>query len=227
MKKLKMRFAAALLLALMFLAVFPAAAQIRIKIKPFAGFGYGRVITDYAHQFAVDDTLDEHYFDFNLATVPRGRTRGQSRIDLLQIYDVTLGYLFWSHSVKFTHIAPDNILKTKKVYPRGVQYNMHGATLTWYMPYKGIGSRSRLPFIMGGAGRYYGAKKGTYYIVNAETNLAEGINTTMISYDDWGYFVGVGLIVHKYFYVYAGMTELMGDGLMGSRFFDIVIGFTF
>jgi|GEM_PF-3539120 len=205
-----------------------AQAQFRIHVKPYLGVGYSRILDDYRISFAVEDSLDAQYQALNLEDAPMNVFRGQLRVDILHWGPVSAGYLFWGHQAKFKDTAPDNQLKTDKIYPFSVMYNLHGANLTLRLPFDGISTEQRVPFIMGGAGRYYGKNKGYRYVWLDEAHTEnEKQFTTQKKWDDWGYFAGIGVEIYRFAYVYAGYTALMGDGLMGAQFFDVVIGVTF
>lgn len=217
-----------LLAACLLFTAAAANAQLRIHVKPYLGAGYSRILNDYQPIFVVEDTLDQDYQTLNLQNSPRNAFRGQVRVDVLHLGPLSAGYLFWGHQVKFNDVAPNNALKTDKIYPYSVSYSLHGANLTLRLPYKGISTEHRVPFILGGAGRYYGKNKGYRYSwVDAAQTESDKQFVSQRKWEDWGYFAGIGLEVYGFAYVYAGYTALLGDDLMGSKFFDFVVGITF
>ena len=190
--------------------------------------GFSRTLTDYTPAFAVEDTLDQTYHTLNLADPPRNSLRGQGRVDLLELWDLRLGYFFWGHHVKYDDRTLDNLVKVDKRYPHSHYYRLQGVSLAWNLDYQGFATRSRMPFLVGGVGKYDGYRKDYYYVWIDEAHTQAEIRYDRQSLmKDWGYFAGAGMTFFKHLYVYAGMTQLMGEGLPGSCFLDLIVGITF
>ena len=217
-------------IGLWFLILVPGLlpAQVRIHVTPYLGAGFSRILTDYTPPFAADDSLSQEYYALNLANPPRNAVRGQLRIDVLELWNFRFGYFLWGHQVEYDDTTPSGLVQVDKRYPQEYYYTLQGVSLAWNLDYRGLATPHRVPFVVGGLGRYRGDDTYVYYTWTDESHSQlETRHERGTRFEDWGFFAGAGVTLWKYFYAYAGVTELLGEGLPGSRFLDVIVGVTF
>lgn len=218
------------LVTVLMIIIFPgsSAGQVKIKLKPFVGLGVSLSSTFNPPLIPIEDDFDQLYYDRNLAPEPGLAFRGQARVNLIHISDLSLGYQFWEHRHQFTDDEPYNQIKVYNVYPNSYVYSLHAPTLQWTLNYRYLSSRHIKPFILAGYGIFYGSAKSQYYEWKDTDQTILG--KVIIRGDTWdgeGFLIGAGATVFRYAYVYIGWVELLDKTLHQYRFFDFTVGVTF
>jgi hypothetical protein len=218
---------AALMLAL--LAVFPVpgipAVKIALKPRVYAGIGIGRTLDVRHPAFAIEDQDDLDYEAINLASIERFFKRGQIRIDLLQVGDFSFGYTFWGHAVEYLHDFFYFLPKEQKTYPFGNHAGLHAATVQWNL--KAVSGRHITPFLLAGAGRYYGnSTTMRFQLEDAEQSIYLYQIGQEFTDEGNAWLAGAGAVAFKHAYVYAGIVRLERTILPSRGYLDLIIGFT-
>ncbi len=211
-----------------FLAIPSLYSQIRIRPRPYIGIGMRIVYHPVIPSFQIDDDFDAGYHEMNIASPKKFFYAGQARLNLLEMWDLALGYTFWGHYHHYSEETPEGLIKLDKEFPHSYSLSFHGATLQWNLNYRTISSKRAMPFLLGGAGTYYGGYKNYYY--RTESISGDYVDFSRVvrrvsEYEGWGFMFGGGLVLYRYAYFYAGYMELRGE-LLARRFIEVYIGFT-
>jgi hypothetical protein len=218
---------AALMLAL--LAGFPVSGipAVKIALKPhiYAGLGIGRTLDARHPAFAVEDQDDFDYETINLASAQRFFKRGQIRIDFLRIGDFSFGYAFWGHAVEYPHDFFYFLPKEHKTYPFGFYAGLHAATVQWNL--RAVSGRWIVPFVLAGAGRYYGnSTTMEFQLEDAELSIYGYSNREEYTDKGAAWLAGAGAVAFRHAYVYAGVVRLERTVLPSKAYLDLIVGFT-
>jgi hypothetical protein len=218
---------AALMLALLVILPISGFPAVKIALKPrfYAGLGIGRTLDVRHPAFAIEDQDDFDYETINLASIQRFFKRGQIRIELLHIGDFSFGYTFWGHAVEYLHDFFYFLPKEQKSYPFGNHAGLHAATVQWNL--KAVSGRHIVPFLLGGAGRYYGnSTTMQFHLEDAEQSVYSYFTRQEYSDEGTAWLAGVGAVAFKHAYVYAGIVRLERTILPSKGYLDLIIGFT-
>jgi hypothetical protein len=209
------------------LLLLPAllSAQIRIKPRLYIGFGLGRTLNAERPAFSADSLADQDYADINLSSLQRHFLRGQIRINLVDAGDFSLGYLFWSHSIQYPNDLIEYWQRDGKLYPYSSHAALHAVTLQWNMKF--LSGRRIVPFLLGGAGRYYGnTDVASYWSLDSYRLQFAGTVEQERTDEGRAFLVGAGATFFRYTFAYVGFIQLSGYSLPSRRFLDAVIGLT-
>jgi len=201
-------------------------AQVRIKPHVYLGGGIGITMNAKDQDFTVEDGIDQNYISFNYNTKQRTFTRGQIRLNLLEFDRFSFGYMFWSHNREYTSEFSEFWVKKDKSYPHSDDLNLHAATLQWDLRYSAVSAKYFLPFLLVGAGQYYGASKSFQYefiddmyyyydkkLVNQDRRYSGNV---------WLY--GGGIVFLRYAYFYIGVVDFGNKSVPVKRALDCVLG---
>jgi hypothetical protein len=205
----------------------PGFSSVKVSLKPriYVGVGLGRTLGAVRPAFSIDDQDDVDYEAINLTPLQRNFLRGQIRINLVHIGDFSLGYAFWSHHLEYPHDFFYFLPKEQKAYPYDNHAGLHAVTVQWNPKFPA--GRRVAPFLLGGAGRYYGNVKTIgFQLLDAELALYRYFNREDLSDEGTAYLAGAGAVLFKYMYVYAGIVRLERTLLPSGDFLDLVVGFT-
>jgi hypothetical protein len=216
-------------LILVLFTVFPLSGipAVKIALKPrfYAGLGIGRTLDVRHPAFAIEDQDDLDYETINLASIQRFFKRGQIRMDLLQVGDFSFGYTFWGHAAEYPHDFFYFLPKEGKTYPFGNHAGLHAATVQWNL--RAVSGRYIVPFILGGAGRYYGnSTVMQFQLEDAEQSVYSYFIRQEYSDEGTAWMAGAGAVAFKHAYVYAGIVRLERTILPSKGYLDLIIGFT-
>jgi hypothetical protein len=201
-------------------------SNIRVRPRVYVGGGYGRTLNARTPAFAVDDAADRNFAEANLSSLKRNFIRGQLRLDLVQAGAFSAGYLFWGHTHEIPSDYPEYWLKEDTWYPAADHASLHAATVQWSPAF--LSSRHLAPFLLTGAGGYYGNVTSVRYLPAGSTGLYYyGSNRQTASDAGRAVLAGVGVVAFRYAYVYAGAVHLIDSSLPASTFFDVIVGVTF
>jgi hypothetical protein len=201
-------------------------SNIRVRPRIYAGGGYGRTLNARTPAFTVDDAADRNFAEANLSSPKRNFIRGQLRLDLVRAGAFSAGYLFWGHHNEIPSDYPEYWLKEDKWYPATDHASLHAATVQWSPAF--LSSRRLAPFLLAGAGGYFGNVTSVRYLPADSTGLYYyGSNRQTASDAGRAVLAGVGVVVFRYAYVYAGAVHLIDSALPASTFFDVIVGVTF
>jgi hypothetical protein len=209
-------------------AVAPVELHSNIRVRPriYAGGGYGRTLNARTPAFAVDDAADRNFAEANLSSLKRNFIRGQLRLDLVRAGAFSAGVLFWGHHHEIPSDYPEYWLKEDKWYPAADHASLHAATVQWSPAF--LSSRHLAPFLLAGAGGYYGNVTSVRYLPADSTGLYYyGSNRQTASDAGRAVLAGVGVVAFRYAYVYAGAVHLIASALPARTFFDVIVGVTF
>jgi hypothetical protein len=200
-------------------------AQIRIKPRVYIGVGIGHTLDAKRPSFSIDDWQDQYYADNNIASLQRNFTRGQIRIDLIQVGDFALGYTFWANYLQYPYELIDVWQKDGKAYPYSNYAGLHAVTVQWDMKF--LSGKWVVPFLLGGAGQYYG---------NFDMVRFQWLDVYKFQYIGYieqqsansgrAFLGGVGAMFFKYTYAYVGFVHLVNHSLPSKGFLDVIVGFT-
>jgi hypothetical protein len=214
-----------LILCLIVIHTGPALAQIRVKPHAYVGGGFGITAGAVNQSFAIEDSYDNWYAGWNLDH-PRMNFRAQTRFTFLEADRFSIGYVFWSHCRKYATAYSEMWVKKGKLYPFSDDLNFHGVTLQWDLRYSFVSSRRVRPFLLAGAGRFYGSSKrfeyeffdDNYYYYDSR------ITRTESQYDGSAWMAGGGVIFFGHLFIYAGTMDFSKDPVFIKRSIDTVIG---
>ena len=202
-------------------------AQVRIDFTPFAGIGLSYSGSVTSPDMDINDNYDQNYYRANYANPDVFFMRGQGRFNLLYAGDLSLGYLFWGHKAEYSSRLPDQEAKVGVVYPHSYYYSMHTVTLQYNLSWLLKNSDQVQPFLIAGAGSYYGRKSDMKFVwINQEERTVEQEVMRAEKVDGYGYTAGVGAVIFTYIYVYGGFVHLNGDNLPANGFAELIIGLT-
>lgn len=200
--------------------------ELRIRPRIYAGGGYGRALNVRMPAFAVEDAADRNFVEANLSSVKRDFIRGQIRLDLAHAGSFSAGYLFWGHYSEVPADFPEYWLKPDKWYPASDHAALHAATVQWKPSF--AASRRVAPFLLAGAGGYYGNITSVRYLPADSTGLYYyGSHRQTASDAGRAVLAGIGAVAFRYAYVYAGVVRLIDSALPADTFFDLIVGVTF
>jgi hypothetical protein len=201
-------------------------AKVRLRPRVYAGAGIRRVLDARAPEFAVEDAADRNFADANLSPLKRNFTAGQIRLDLLHAGDFSVGYLFWGHYREFPADYPEYWLKTGKAYPNTDHAAVHAATVQWSPRF--LAGRRLSPFVLAGAGGYYGNVTSVRYLpADSSGAYYYGSSRQVASDAGTAVLAGAGVVAFRYAYAYAGLVRLIDAALPAKTFVDVVVGVTF
>jgi hypothetical protein len=199
--------------------------QLRFRLRPYFGMGLGIGSQSHIPIFEIENDSDQDYYNYNLASLKKTFFRFQTRLNVVQWGHVSLGYLFWNHSMRYDQDFPQDIIPPNRTFPHSYYFSVHGAVLQ--LDFYSLPSARIIPYIAGGVGGYYGSFKNFYYWVEDEFDpTAEKVVSQVASYTGTAVFVGAGIILFKYAYLYVGYLDLIKDSLPTRQFIDIIVGVT-
>jgi hypothetical protein len=200
--------------------------QLRFRLRPYVGIGLGIDRQSEPPLFEILNESDQDYYDQNLASLRSTHLRFQTRVNVLEWGHLSMGYLFWNHSFEYPDKLPGGIVITNRAFPHSYLFSVHGGSLQWNF-YRKPSSRL-VPFVMAGAGGYYGSFKNYYRAVeDEEDGTSERIVSKIITYQGPAAFIGVGMVVFEYGYIYVGYLDLIKKSLPSRQFIDVIVGVTF
>lgn len=221
-----------LILGLAIFTIITGAAygQIRFRLRPFLGIGLRTAQGGTLHSIPIEDALDQIYYDWNLASPGKNFLSVQARINILEVWNFSLGYLFWGQHFTYSSKSFEDIVKIGYEYPNSYNLSLHGVALQWDLKFRWISSRFIIPYIMAGGGRFYGNFNnylysgqdwdGTQYLrFIKEVSMVD-------TYEGWAYFFGIGARIFKYAYFYIGYTDFQQNTLPSRQFIDVILGVT-
>ncbi|MBN2200527.1 hypothetical protein JW777_01080 [bacterium] len=204
-------------------ALFP---DIRIRPRIYAGGGYGRTLNARTPAFAVEDAADRNFVEANMSSLKRNFIRGQMRLDLVHAGAFSAGVLFWGHYNEISSDFPEYWLKPDKWYPASDHAALHAATVQWKPAF--AASRRVAPFLLAGAGGYYGNVTSVRYLPADSTGFYYyGSRRQTASDAGRAVLTGIGVVAFRYAYFYAGAVHLFDAALPARTFFDVIVGVTF
>ena len=216
------------LLALSVLIFIPkgVTGQIRFRLRPYVGAGVGLGMQSHVPVFEIGNESDQDYYDLNLASLKSTWLRFQTRLNIFQWGHLSLGYLFWNHSVQYADEFPGSVVITNRPFPHSYFISVHGGGLQW--DFHRNPSVKTFPFITAGAGSYYGSfKVFEQSVEDLADPVATKIVTQAMEYQGTAAFIGVGVVFFKYGYLYVGYMDLLKDNLPTRQYVDVVLGVTF
>jgi hypothetical protein len=202
-------------------------SSLKVMIKPqvCVGVGLGRTLNARHPAFLIEDQDDADYAVINLTPLQRNFTRGQIRINLVHVGDFSLGYAFWAHYQEFSHDFIYFLPKEQKTYPYSNHVGLHAVTVQWNPKF--LSSRRVVPFLLGGAGRYYGGSKTMRFQLLDPQQFIYGCFFEKDPEDEGtALLAGAGAVLFKHLTVYAGYVRLERTLLPSGNFFDLVAGLT-
>ncbi len=200
--------------------------ELRIRPRVYAGGGYGRTQNARMPEFAVEDAADRNFVEANMSSLKRNFIRGQIRLDLVHAGAFSAGYLFWGHYNEIPADYPEFWLKPDKWYPAADHVALHAATVQWKPAF--AASRRVAPFLLAGAGGYYGNVTSVRYLPADSTGLYYyGSRRQTASDAGRAVLAGIGVVAFRYAYLYAGAVHLIDSALPAKTFFDVIVGVTF
>jgi hypothetical protein len=214
--------------AVILISSAPAELRPEVRIRPriYAGAGFGRTLDANSPAFAVDDIYDRNFVDANLSPLKRNFTRGQIRLDLVQAGAFSAGYLYWGHYHAFPADYPEYWLKTGKWYPNTDHAAVHALTVQWNPRF--LAGKRLAPFVLAGAGGYYGNVTSIrYFPVDSSAVYYYGSSRQISSDAGRAVLGGIGVVAFRYAYLYAGVVHLIDAALPAKTYLDVILGVTF
>jgi hypothetical protein len=202
-----------------------AQAQVRFTPHAYIGAGLGFTGKPVNQSFPVEDEYDNMYAGFNLDH-PRTAFRAQTRFTLVEAYRFSVGYVFWSHCRQYGTAYSVAWAKKTKQYPFSDDLNFHGVTLQWDLRYPFVSSRRVYPFLLAGAGKFYGSSKRFEYefIDEYYYYYDSRIKRTESRYDGKAWMAGAGAVFFGHLFIYVGTMDLSNKSLFIERSVDAVLG---
>lgn len=199
--------------------------QVRFRPRLFLGAGLRRGLETTVPFAEVEDNFDES--DTSSSSPKRNSIGVQIRLNLLEVWNFSLGYAFWNHYYEYSGKELGDGLVVERDYPHSYGYTLHVVTLQWNAKYRFVSSKHFVPYIVGGAGRFFGQLKNFRYVdPNYQDDVATRIVFRTDEYEGWAAFFGVGAVFFRYAYFYVGFVDLMQDTLPTRRFLDLTVGIT-
>jgi hypothetical protein len=223
------------LVVLLLAACSPVFASIPVSLRPriYLGLGIRVAYHNTVPSFEINDNADQNYYNLNLSSVSKIFLHGQSRLNLIKVGPVSAGYMFWAHDQHYLHDWPEFWAMEDKFYPHSYNYNLHGAVLQWDLAYPWISGKYFAPFVLGGAGRYFGNSKDIYFEFDSiEVNGiiyildTDEIITETKRYKGEAVFFGIGAVVLKYGYFQFEYIDFRDGSLPIREFASFVVGLT-
>jgi len=215
-----------LILGLTLFSPGSALAQIRLRFRPYIGVGAMGVLDSERPDFTPVDAQDSSYITLNLSSLQKVFFHAHTRLMLIDLWNFSLGYQFWSHSYTYPADLTEYWLKIGTHYPYSRYFSMHGPCVQYTFKHRFVPAAVR-PFLLAGVGKYYGAEKTVYYDPPPEGSIyLVGHVEEDRKFEGWGYFLGIGVVLFKYAFVYAGYVDLYRRSLVSSQFVLINAGFT-
>ncbi len=201
-------------------------AQVRIKPHVYLGGGLGITMEVKDQDFAVEDGIDQNYIGFNYSTKQRAFTRGQIRLNLLEVDRFSIGYTFWAHNRKYASENSEYWVKKGKSYPYNDDLNLHAAILQWDLRYAVVSAKYFVPYLLVGAGQYYGSSRSFQFefIDDVYYYYDKKLITQDKKYSGNAWLYGGGFIFLKYAYFYVGMVDFGKNAVPVRRALDCVLG---
>jgi hypothetical protein len=205
-------------------------AQVRLKPHLYVGAGFSKALAAKDQVFIAETTADQNYSSINLQRGQTAFTRLHARLNLLQVWNLSLGYAFWGHHRTYHTDFPELWARDGKSYPHGDDMNMHAATVQIHLRKPPFHRKRLVPFLLGGFGRSFGSTTRFQYQFHATED--PGVFTVTKSvFEDKTYsrralLYGAGAVVLRYGFLYVGVVDLKDGTLPVRRVLDAMIGIT-
>jgi len=206
-------------------AVAKVPKKSRISFEPHVYLGVGAVdiLKEKPPVFPVIHDEDETYTAINSLKSGGFFFQSQLRLTLIKGGPVSLGYAFWGQRVEYDNDYPELWFRTGTRYPLRFDLSFHAVCLQLASP-RGFWSDHVMPFLVSGAGSFYGSSKDALYEYDSSTGWIWMMEEESKKYSGWGWMAGAGVEIYKYAYVYAGLTCFLKDNLPGRMFLDLIVG---
>lgn len=204
--------------------------QIRFRLRPYLGIGISRTMEGNKPAFEIEDPNDQFYYDLNLTSLKRHFLLAEVRLNLIEIWHFSIGYMFWGHQHEYPYERPEFWARENKNFPHSYHYSLHGVVLQWNAKYSSVFSEHFVPYVIVGGGRMYGSTEFYYFefenIQNTTNQIFQKIVKGDQEYTESALFFGIGTTVFKYFYIYLEYIDFRKNYLPESRFVNIYFGVT-
>ncbi|MBN1782869.1 hypothetical protein JW948_17170 [bacterium] len=209
-------------------AEIPKKSCIQFKPHVYVGMGILSILSEDPPYYATIDretgALETSNFRFGSQGL---NFQGQARLSLIQIGPVSLGYTFWGYRHRYEDEYQEIWYREFVLYPLTYDLSLHAGCIQIDLPFLNMAGGKIRPFVVGGAGPFFGNTKEVFYIFDP---VYEGLIWKYVfrdrKFDGMAWTAGTGVIVHRYFYAYMGITQFNEDNLPGSLFLNVIVGLT-